>query len=158
MDLLEAGYRLYKQDLVGSAVFPSRATLKSKSPAAFGVWERANWKLIGLPGATLMNARHALAAHLVQEGITPTAQPDLADSFAVAMQTSTRHIFGEKRGREWGLGAYNRPSEAGCARRAEAALLRYTSWVLWPRLQSGKRSRGKGSVGVGPKKKKPKKS
>ena len=154
LDLLEAGYRLYKQDLVGSAVFPSRATLKSKSPAAFGVWERANWKLIGLPGATLMNARHALAAHLVQEGITPTAQPDLADSFAVAMQTSTRHIFGEKRGREWGLGAYNRPSEAGCARRAEAALVRYTSWVPWP--GSGRKRRATAAASLAKKKKKKK--
>lgn len=154
LDLLEAGYRLHKKDLVGSAVFPSRMTLKSKSPAAFTAWEGANWKLIGLPGATLMNARHALAAHLVQSGITPTAQPDLADSFAVAMQTSTRHIFGEKRAREWGVGAYNRPSEAGCARRAEAAFVKYTSWVPWPRRQSSKRSRGQGP---GPKKK-PKKN
>jgi hypothetical protein len=57
LDLLEAGYKLHEKDLVGSAVFPSRMTLKIKTRSAFTDWERTNWKLIGLPGATLMNER-----------------------------------------------------------------------------------------------------
>ena len=79
-----------------------------------------------------MNSRHALAAHLIELGITPSSsdQGVMADSFCAAMNTSTKQVFGEKRQRDWGIGAYNLHCSAGGHRRAQAAVALYARWVF----------------------------
>ena len=135
------------------ALFPSQRGTP-RQDEQFRTWEKEGFKDIGLQGASVFNARHALTRHLIEQGITPSSEhADLADSFCAAMQTSTRHVFGEKRARDWGLAPYNMALEASSARRAEEALQKYAQW-LFVEPAAGKR---RVANPVGPPKKKKKK-
>lgn len=132
------------------ALFPSeRGTFKADE--TFRTWEKQGFSDIGLQGATVFNARHALTRHLILQGVTPTSShADLADSFCAAMQTSTRHVFGEKIPRQWGLAPYNMALEASGCRRAEAALMKYTEWLF----VKPRKKRGRSAAAASPAKKK----
>ena len=132
------------------ALFPSeRGTFKADE--TFRTWEKQGFSDIGLQGATVFNARHALTRHLILQGVTPTSShADLADSFCAAMQTSTRHVFGEHIPRAWGLAPYNMALEASGCRRAEAALMKYTEWLF----VKPRKKRGRSAAAASPAKKK----
>ena len=136
LGLLAAGYvaRGQPSDMHGVALWASKiGTQKTpRTVGGFHTFERMHWKQIGLPGASVMNSRHALAAHLIELGITPSSsdQGAMADSFCAAMNTSTKQVFGEKRHRDWGIGAYNLHCSAGGHRRAQAAVALYAQWVF----------------------------
>jgi len=137
-------------------LFPSmRGT--PRGDTMFRNWEKEGFSAIGLQGASVFNARHALTRHLILQGITPTSQEaDLADSFCAAMQTSTKHVFGEKVSRAWGLAPYNMALEASGSRRAEQALKQYSEW-LFPARGSGQKRRADAAASLAKKKKKKKK-
>lgn len=136
------------------ALFPSqRGTFKADE--TFRTWEKQGFSDIGLQGSTVFNARHALTRHLILQGITPTSShADLADSFCAAMQTSTRHVFGEKIPRQWGLAPYNMALEASGCRRAELALKQYSAWLFPARGSAGRKRPAAAAASPAKKKKK----
>lgn len=142
LTLLHAGYReCGYQKLEGTAIFPSSLGRCFSSSSFSGV-QSNGFKRLNLEGATVFNSRHALADELTRLEIVPSnpSQAMLADSFAMGMNTSTAHLFGEKNVRElahWG--AYNRHGEAGGLRRKAAAIERYTQMVFPPKKVSRKR-------------------
>jgi len=134
LELIGAGYAARGRPSDVLALWPSQhGTQKTpRGDSGFNTFEKRGWKDIGLPGATVMNSRHALVAHLIQLGITPSSndQGAMADSMCAAMNTSTKQMFGEKRHRDWGIGAYNLHCSAGGHRRAQAAVALYAQWVF----------------------------
>ena len=81
-------------------------------------------------------------AHPHTDTITPTSNnSSLADSIAKGMGTDTKHMFGEhKMLRTWGKkGAYSAAGEADGARRAEAGICEYWTWVFGKKQNKRKR-------------------
>ena len=140
-ECLHVTYRAKGIEVEGSAVFPSKfGTVRCDS--GFALYEVKGFKQIGLPGSTLMNHRHAITLKCIELGWYPSGQrPDLADSFARAMGTKTKHMFGEIQPRVCTLtGAYSRTVAAGGVVRMKAALQEYTKWVF-PEKKKKKKKR-----------------
>ena len=140
-ECLHVTYEAKGIEVEGSAVFPSKFGT-ARSDSGFSVFEKQGFKQIGLPGSTLMNHRHAITKKCIELGWYPSGQrPDLADSFALAMGTTTKHMFGEILQRFCTLtGAYSRAVGAGGVVRMKAALQEYTKWVF-PEKKKTKRKR-----------------
>ena len=141
-------YEAKRIELEGSAAFPSRlGTIQGDS--AFREFEKKGFKRIDLPHSTVMNHRHTITMKCIELGWYPSGQrPDLADSFAKAMGTTTRYMFGERQQRVCTLrGAYGHLAAAGGVLQMKPALLEYTKWVF-PEKKQKKRKRALGSDGL----------
>ena len=142
LDLLHAGYRQCGIEVLQSAIFPSSLG-HSFGSSQFSTIQRDGFERIGLKGATIFNARHAVADHLTALEIVPSnpSQAMLADSFAMAMNTGTKYLFGEKNVRELATwGCYNRHGEAGGMRRKAKAIAKYAEIVFHRPRAAAKRS------------------
>lgn len=146
---LHAGYTSAGIRVEGSTVFPSCFN-KAYSNSGFTGFETGGFKKLQLQGATVMNARHAVALQCLDLGINPSSiKSDVADSIAAGMGTTTKHMFGEHfQGRAWGRGAYSEVGEADRIRRAQAGSAEYWSWVFPKRKDPKKRKRALGSDGL----------
>jgi hypothetical protein len=148
LECLHVTYEAMGIELEGSVVFPSRlGTVRCDS--AFTLFEKKGFKRIGLPHSTVMNHRHATTMKCIELGWYPSGQrPDLADSFAKAMGTTTRYMFGERQQRVCTLrGAYGHLAAAGGVLQMKPALREYTKWVF-PEKKQKKRKRALGSDGL----------
>ena len=140
-ECLHVTYKAKGIEVEGSVVFPTKFGT-ARGDTSFKKYEVKGFKQIGLPGSTLMNHRHAITKKCIELGWYPSGQrPDLADSFASTMGTTTKHMFGEIQQRACTLrGAYSRAAAAGGVLKMKAALQEYTKWVF-PEKKKTKRKR-----------------
>jgi hypothetical protein len=73
----------------GEAVFPRAKSGNSLADKQFGLLERAAYQQTSTTRATVQNARHAVANE-----VAPHIDMDMKESYAAAMNTSTRYLFG----------------------------------------------------------------
>ena len=138
---LHAGYTTAGIPVQGSPVFPNGFN-RVYGDSGFKIFEAEGFKELKLQGASVFNARHAVTLHCLDLDITPTSNnSSLADSIAKGMGTDTKHMFGEhKMLRTWGKkGAYSAAGEADGARRAEAGICEYWTWVFGKKQNKRKR-------------------
>jgi hypothetical protein len=148
LSLLHAGYEQCGIQVLQSAIFPSSLG-RTFSTSQFSTIQRKGFEKMGLKGATVFNARHAVADHLTALEIVPSnpSEAMLADSFAMAMNTGTKYLFGEKNARELSTwGCYNRNGEAGGMRRKAKAIKKYAEMVFPARAGKRKISKNSGSA------------
>lgn len=154
LSLLHAGYEQCGIQVLQSAIFPSSLG-QSLGNSQFSTIQRDGFEKLGLKGATVFNARHAVADHLTALEIVPSnpSEAMLADSFAMAMNTGTKYLFGEKNARELGTwGCYNRNGEAGGMRRKAKAIKKYAEMVFPTRAAKRKISTNSGCDAKKPRK------
>ena len=119
--LIKEYLALLKKEIGGDGPFPIFPTADGRaavpSGKTFSKWEKAFFEGMGLKGERFNLGRHALADHLVHLRIDTSSM--LAEGYAIAMNTSTKELFGTARTKGGGVrsASYADPNMARSAMR-----------------------------------------
>jgi len=103
--LIKEYLALLRKEIGGDGPFPIFPTADGRaavpSGKTFSKWEKAFFEGMGLTGGRFNLGRHALADHLVHLRIDTSSM--LAEGYAIAMNTSTKELFGTTRTKGGGV-------------------------------------------------------